>query len=300
VNGVLQSTGFQSALQQAISRTPAQAQSPLEMLQEFSQQLDTFTSDEELLDGFEVILQNFGDYEKVYASPQINFKFPQDLIRGVDVSSIMSEVELSCSKALARSARSIEMSTQVKVQELKDDDEDAEEDSEEAEEEESPNFIAMIDKVLSKVDPAKFLTMVEKLNDALPPPGQTVFKPLIDALQQACENKAKLQGKAEAAQAQVGTVSARAKGSLAEARTSGVELANVNDVKLRDVRIDVDGSTPQTGLKIAWIIIGAMALFGTITICFLIAMAFSKDCGCNNECEAAQKWAAACPAICEC
>jgi hypothetical protein len=32
-----------------------------------------------------------------------------------------------------------------------------------------------------------------------------------------------------------------------------------------------------------------MALFGTITICFLIAMAFSKDCGCNNECEAAQK-----------
>jgi len=33
VNGVLQSTGFQSALQQAISRTPAQAQSPLEMLQ---------------------------------------------------------------------------------------------------------------------------------------------------------------------------------------------------------------------------------------------------------------------------
>lgn len=88
---------------------------------------------------------------------------------------------------------SVLSSPQVKVQELKDDDEDAEEDSEEAEEEESPNFIAMIDKVLSKVDPAKFLTMVEKLNDALPPPGQTVFKPLIDALQQACENKAKLQ-----------------------------------------------------------------------------------------------------------
>jgi|NorSeaMetagenome_1021524.scaffolds.fasta_scaffold865813_1 hypothetical protein len=42
-------------------------QSPLTTLQEFSQQLDTFTSDEELLDGFEVILQNFGDYEKVYA-----------------------------------------------------------------------------------------------------------------------------------------------------------------------------------------------------------------------------------------
>jgi len=82
-----------------------------------------------------------------------------------------------------------------------------------------------------------------------------------------CRERKKLtntQGKAEAAQAQVGTVSARAKGSLAEARTSGVELANVNDVKLRDVRIDVDGSTPQTGLKIAWIIIGCVCLYARV------------------------------------
>ena len=56
---------------------------------------------------------NNDQHSQVYASPQINFKFPQDLIRGVDVSSIMSEVELTCSKALARSANSIEMSTKV-------------------------------------------------------------------------------------------------------------------------------------------------------------------------------------------
>jgi hypothetical protein len=32
-----------------------------------------------------------------------------------------------------------------------------------------------------------------------------------------------------------------------------------------------------------------MALFGTVTIGILIAMALSADCGCNSECPAAQK-----------
>jgi hypothetical protein len=145
----------------------------------------------------------------------------------------------------------------------------------------------MIDKVLSKVDPAKFLMMIEKLNDALPPPGQSVLQPFIVVLKQACEIKAQLQvrfgclsihpicvspattcahirterkkltntqGKVEQAKAQIGTVQS-AKGSFAEARMTpeGVEMANVNDVKL-----DVDGSPPQTGVKVTWIIIGCV------------------------------------------
>ena len=75
-----------------------------------------------------------------------------------------------------------------------DDDDEAEDDDDVQEKEvKGTNFIDMIDKVLSKVDPAKFLVMIEKLNAALPPPGQSALEPFIFILQQACEVKAQLQ-----------------------------------------------------------------------------------------------------------
>ena len=74
-----------------------------------------------------------------------------------------------------------------------DDDEAEDDDDVEEDEKKAPNFIDMIDKVLNTVDPMKFLVMIEKLNAALPPPGQSVLAPFIVILQQACEVKAQLQ-----------------------------------------------------------------------------------------------------------
>jgi len=53
-------------------------------------------------------MRNNNVHTQVYASPQINFKFPQDLVRGLDFSSIMSEIKLSCLNALARFSSSDE------------------------------------------------------------------------------------------------------------------------------------------------------------------------------------------------
>jgi len=47
-----------------------------------------------------------------------------------------------------------------------------------------PNFIEMIDNLLDKVDPAQFVVMVEKLGDALPPPGQAILGPFLVVLKQ--------------------------------------------------------------------------------------------------------------------
>ena len=42
----------------------------------------------------------------------------------------------------------------------------------------------MIDNLLEKVDPAQFVTMIEKLSAALPPPGQAVLNPFLVVLKQ--------------------------------------------------------------------------------------------------------------------
>jgi hypothetical protein len=42
----------------------------------------------------------------------------------------------------------------------------------------------MIDELLQKVDPAKFVKLLDKLMTALPPPGQAVLDPFMTILVQ--------------------------------------------------------------------------------------------------------------------
>jgi len=290
---VLLHAQFQESLKGWTRKLEPPLRPPLACLQLFSENLDC--GYDELMDNFEDVTQNFVDYRAVFS--KVNFKFPQDLIRGVKVPSIMMGVQDACTKALAPPSHADQDES---TDEDEEDDDDEAEDDDDVEEEEvkGTNFIDMIDKVLSKVDPAKFLVMIEKLNAALPPPGQSALEPFIVILQQACEVKAQLQGKVAEVSGQVGFETTR--GSVPPPKPpmtgEGVELT-----RLDDVMIDVeDEAPPQQGPNIARIIIGAMALFGTVTIGLLIAMAVSKDCGCNSECDAAKTWAAACPAFCDC
>ena len=125
----------------------------------------------------------------------------------------------------------------------------------------------MIDKVLGKIDPTKFLMMLEKLNDALPGPGKAVLKPFFGALKQALEIRSQ---KMDGIYAQVQSAKAQVQGatdqvqsatsSLVAARNfgqapDGIELANVNDVK-----IDVDDEPAQTRLRVTRIIIGYVSV----------------------------------------
>jgi len=59
-------------------------------------------------------------------------------------------------------------------------------------EKEPQSFVAMIDKLLSKVDPAAFIKLIEKLHSALPPPGQEVLEPFMAMLKEACAMKAQV------------------------------------------------------------------------------------------------------------
>ena len=76
------------------------------------------------------------------------------------------------------------------------------------------NFAEMIDNLLSKVDPAKFVKLVEKLNEALPPPGQEILRPFMEMLVQACEVKAQIEAKIKSAIPKRNETAVRIEGSV--------------------------------------------------------------------------------------
>ena len=81
---VLQSTGFQSALQQMASKLPANLQSPLKMLQSLSQNLEGGL--DEIMDKFQGVME---ECKRIFAQ-RPDIKFPQDLIKSVDPISILA------------------------------------------------------------------------------------------------------------------------------------------------------------------------------------------------------------------
>ena len=83
---VLQNTGFQSALQQMASKLPANLQSPLQMLQSLSQNLEGGL--EEIMGQFEEVMK---ECKRVFAQ-RPDIKFPQDLIKSVDPTSILAMI----------------------------------------------------------------------------------------------------------------------------------------------------------------------------------------------------------------
>ena len=83
---VLQSTGFQSALQQMASKLPANLQSPLKTLQSLSQNLEGEL--DEIMERFEGVM---GECKRVFAQ-RPDIQFPQDLIKSVDPVSILAMI----------------------------------------------------------------------------------------------------------------------------------------------------------------------------------------------------------------
>lgn len=157
----------------------------------------------------------------------------------------------------------------------------------------------MIDNLLEKVDPAQFVTMIEKLSAALPPPGQAVLNPFLVVLKQACEVKAQMQGAMQGVKSQVagGKFGSGAHDVTLQA-SSGTQRQLEDQAMPQDVIVTM--STPEKkGFRFELVIIGFMSLFGVVTLGILTAMAVSPDCGCTDTCELAQKWAAACPADCD-
>ena len=94
---VLLHAQFQESLKGWTRKLEPPLRPPLACLQLFSENLDC--GYDELMDNFEDVTQNFVDYRAVFS--KVNFKFPQDLIRGVKVPSIMMGVQDACTKALA-------------------------------------------------------------------------------------------------------------------------------------------------------------------------------------------------------
>jgi len=347
--------GVQASIREVLGRLPAALSGPVTMLQAFLSNLDDDPDD--LLEGFEVILENFHDYAHLYASPTINFNFPMDVIQDAHplesmklvLDRLPSPINFSFGQALVRSpgAHDIQLpsppaSTPEALEvegsrTLDEDDVELElEEEEKQKKPKAPNFVEMIDKLLAKLNPGQFLTLIEKLNTALPPPGQAVL--------QACEIKAKMAFKKAdhdggglldfeefcSMECNVGgnKVELRKIFDRLDADRSGtltmeefnawvkVEKTHVDDDKFvdqyntayahrndmthDDVVVEVDESGKRKGLDVGRVILVAIALFGAVTIGLLIAMAASPDCGCGTTCPEAQKWAAACPAFCEC
>jgi hypothetical protein len=83
------------------------------------------------------------------------------------------------------------------------------------------NFAEMIDNLLSKVDPAQFVKLVEKLNGALPPPGQEVLRPFMEMLVQACEVKAQIEAKIKSVMPNRNETAVRIKGSVGIVQARG-------------------------------------------------------------------------------
>ena len=94
---VLLHAQFQGSLKGWTRKLEPPLRPPLACLQLFSENLDC--GYDELMDNFEDVTQNFVDYRAVFS--KVNFKFPQDLIRGVKVPSIMMGVQDACTNALA-------------------------------------------------------------------------------------------------------------------------------------------------------------------------------------------------------
>jgi len=151
---------------------------------------------------------------------QINFNFPQDLIAKVDPASILQMIgdnlpepmKSNVSSALKGIAPAVVVSSNptgitpddeseaptgvtsgAEVEDLEVTSGAEVEDLEVAKKEKEPqSFVAMIDKLLSKVDPAAFIKLIEKLHSALPPPGQEVLEPFMAMLKEACAMKAQV------------------------------------------------------------------------------------------------------------
>jgi len=397
---------LQNAISSALDGMPEQLQWPLLKLQEFSDHLKQAPA--VLLEDCDAVLRNFEEYAEVYSHPTVNFKFPDDIIKGITPGPTLMMLGEKIPAPMGSSfnellVRAQEGKTSENMQLSLDDDveddeefagvdttrEAAEDDGVEADSDadaeaskKAPNFIEMIDKLLSKLDPLQFVKLIEKLHHALPPPGQAVLEPFIVILRQACEVKAKLMGKVKGITNSGGSnttspakdannsakdeiSSSPSKGPVEPTSTmmdgrgrqgtpavldakqgtpatvdatvgtlGGGPPANptgsvgVQDVSLEglteeekdekimkaaheeyarmsehyvddEVKVDVAGAE-KDGWNFTSVILGCMAVCGLVTIGVLVAMAVSPDCGCGTECPAAQKWAAACPAICEC
>ena len=87
LKSILGSAAVVSNIENAMARMPTQLHPPLEMLQEFSKHLDVEM--EELMENCSNIIENFISYAQVYADPKVNFKFPHELMEGVDAASVL-------------------------------------------------------------------------------------------------------------------------------------------------------------------------------------------------------------------
>jgi len=203
------------AIQKTCERLPERIRSPVSILQTFMQEIDAGGDD--LMEHFEDVLQNFEDYREVYRQPQVNFNFPNDLLQGVQPVELLkmigehvpAPVNYAFLKALSGCVsdgsinvprlESTELRGAMEAEDtlldpaditLEDTGGNGGERKEEKEEKKAPNFVEMIDKLLSKLNPGQFVKLIEKLHAALPPPGQAVLEPFIVILTQACEIKA--------------------------------------------------------------------------------------------------------------
>ena len=97
------------------------------------------------------VLQNFTDYASVYSNPKFNFRFPEDLVKDLDPSAVLTLIAEKVPAPLnAVLSKVLTLSTEgvsIDVDGM---------------EEEDKGFLGMIDKLLKKVDPSKFVVMIEK------------------------------------------------------------------------------------------------------------------------------------------
>jgi len=97
------------------------------------------------------VLQNFTDYASVYSNPKFNFRFPEDLVKDLDPSAVLTLIAEKVPAPLnAALSKVLTLSTEGVAIDF------------DGMEEEEKGFLGMIDKLLKKVDPSKFVVMIEK------------------------------------------------------------------------------------------------------------------------------------------